>query len=134
MEFEAAPIIKYIYNQTGEIGGYPMVDILHKEFDKNQILGSKTTQNEFGIKKFENLVIPVGLVSFSDDYYSNKTGGSQHKTNIKVKHHDTVNNELFNKVFDLITKCPKNRSKQQTKKNIFKIRNAITKKYKKTKP
>jgi hypothetical protein len=130
MDFEAAPIVKYIYNQTGELGGYPMVDILEKEMSKQEQLGGKSSAKEIGLSKFENLVIPVGLVSFSNEYYTPKLmiAGSQNKQKIKVNHHEDMDNELFNKVFDLITKCPKQRSKQNTKKIIEKLQNAITKK------
>lgn len=126
MEFEAATVVKYIYNQTGELGGYPMVDILEKEMKKQNSLGGKSNVKEIGLTKFENLVIPAGLVAFSNDYYS--LGGSQNKTNIKEKKNEHMDNELFNKVFDLITKCPKHKSKQNTKKTIEKLQNAITKK------
>lgn len=130
MDFEAAPIVKYIYNQTGELGGYPMVDILEKEMSKQENLGGKSSAKELGLTKFENLVIPAGLVSFSNEYYNYSHGGagSQNKQKIKVNHHEDMDNELFNKVFDLITKCPKQRSKQNTKKTIEKLKNAITKK------
>lgn len=130
MEFEAAPIIKYIYNQTGELGGYPMSDILEKEMSKQEQLGGKSSANEFGLTKFENLVIPAGLVAFSNEYYQPTFGGasSQDKPKIKVNHHEDMDNELFNKVFDLITKCPKHRSKQNTKKIIENIQHRITKK------
>jgi hypothetical protein len=130
MDFEAAPIVKYIYNQTGELGGYPMVDILEKEMSKQENLGGKLNAKELGLTKFENLVIPAGLVSFSNEYYQPTFGGagSQDKPKIKVNHHEDMDNELFNKVFDLITKCPKQRSKQNTKKTIEKLQNAITKK------
>jgi hypothetical protein len=125
MDFEAAPIVKYIYNQTGELGGYPMVEILEKEMSKQERLGGKSSAKEIGLTKFENLVIPAGLVAFSNEYYA--IGGSQDKPKIKVKQHEHMDNELFNKVFDLITKCPKNRSKQNTKKIIENIKNNITK-------
>jgi hypothetical protein len=130
MDFEAAPIVKYIFNETGELGGYPMVDILEKEMSKQERLGGKLSAKEIGLTKFENLVIPAGLVAFSNEYYSQKLGGagSQDKQKIKETHHDHMDNELFNKVFDLITKCPKNRSKQNTKKIIEKLQHKITKK------
>jgi len=126
MNFEAAPIAKYIYNQTGELGGYPMADIVEKEMAKHEQIGGK----EIGFSKFENLVIPAGLVAFSNDYYTPKLmiAGSQNKTNIKEKNNEHMDNDLFNKVFDLITKCPKHRSKQTTKKIINNVKSAITKK------
>jgi hypothetical protein len=106
-----------------------MVEILEKEMSKQERLGGKSSAKEIGLTKFENLVIPAGLVAFSNEYYNYSHGGagSQDKPKIKVKHHEHMDNELFNKVFDLITKCPKNRSKQNTKKIIENIKNNITK-------
>lgn len=126
MEIENSPIMKYIFNNTNNIGGYPMLEILQKETNKQNTLGI-TKQSEIGTKKFENLVIPVGLLSFSDEYYMK--GGEQKKQPIiKENIYGPIDNELFNKVFDLITKCPgksrtrkntENPSKKQTKKRVF---------------
>ena len=126
MEIESL-IGKYIYNNSLNIGGYPMVDILQKEIDKQNSLGGKTSNSELGISKFNDLIIPAGLMSFSNEYYSKggEVGGSHHKTQIKEKINGTVDNELFNKVFDLITKCP---GKSRTKKNLEKLAKKNTKK------
>ena len=120
MEFENSHIGKYVYNNSLNIGGYPMVEILQKEIDKQVSLGGKTSKTELGISKFNDLIIPAGLMSFSNEYYSKggEVGGSQHKTQIKEKINGTVDNELFNKVFDLITKC---QGKSRTKKNLEKL-------------
>jgi hypothetical protein len=90
-------------------------------------LGGKTSNSELGISKFNDLIIPAGLMSFSNEYYSKggEVGGSNHKTQIKEKINGTVDNELFNKVFDLITKCP---GKSRTKKNLEKLAKKHTKK------
>jgi hypothetical protein len=118
---------KYVYNNSLNIGGYPMVEILQKEIDKQNLLGGKTSNSELGISKFNDLIIPAGLMSFSNEYYSKggEIGGSIHKTQIKEKINGTVDNELFNKVFDLITKCP---GKSRTKKNLEKLAKKNTKK------
>jgi hypothetical protein len=118
---------KYIYNNSLNIGGYPMVDILQKEIDKQNSLGGKTSKSELGVSKFNDLIIPAGLLSFSNEYYSKggEIGGSIDKTKIKEKINGTVDNELFNKVFDLITKCP---GKSRTKKNFEKLAKKHTKK------
>jgi hypothetical protein len=127
MEIENLPIVKYIYNENGNLGGYPMVDILQKEIDKQNMLGGKTNKAELGLSKFNDLIIPAGLLSFSDNYYSKggELGGAYHKTQIKEKINGTMDNELFNKVFDLITKCP---GKSRTKKNLEKKHTKNTKK------
>ena len=118
---------KYIYNDSLKIGGYPMVDILQKEIDKQNSLGGKTSKSELGVSKFNDLIIPAGLLSFSNEYYSKggEIGGSLEKTKIKEKINGTLDNELFNKVFDLITKCP---GKSRTKKNLEKLAKKNTKK------
>jgi hypothetical protein len=131
MEIEQLPIVKYIYNESGNLGGYPMSDIIQKEIDKQNFLGGSINKSELGISKFNDLIIPAGLLSFSNEYYSKSTeiGGSsnktQKKTQIKEKINDTIDNELFNKVFDLITKCP---GKSRTKKNLEKLVKKQTKK------
>jgi hypothetical protein len=124
MNIEEAPVLKYIYNETSKLGGYPMLEIVNKEINKQNLLG--LNNSELGTKKFENLVIPIGLLSFSNDYYM-KGGEHEKKHIIKEKIHGHIDNELFNKVFDLITKCPgksrtrkntENPSKKSTKKRI----------------
>uniref|UniRef100_A0A6C0DB00 Uncharacterized protein n=1 Tax=viral metagenome TaxID=1070528 RepID=A0A6C0DB00_9ZZZZ len=126
MEFENS-IGKYIYNESLNIGGYPMVEILQKEIDKQNLLGGKTSNSELGVSKFIDLIIPAGLLSFSNEYYSKggEIGGSLDKIKIKEKTNGTVDNELFNKVFDLITKCPGN---SRTRKNLEKFAKKNTKK------
>jgi hypothetical protein len=140
MEIENSVIMNYVYNETGKIGGYPMIELLQKEINKQNILGGKINNSELGIKKFENLVIPLPLLSFSNEYYM-KGGehGKEHSKQqerekiplIKEKMNETIDNELFNKVFDLITKCP---GKSKTRKNLEEASKKIqknTKKYKK---
>jgi hypothetical protein len=127
MDFEAAPIVKYIYNQTGELGGYPMIEILEKEMSKQDRLGGKSSAKEIGLTKFENLVIPAGLVAFSNEYYNHSHGGAGSQK-IKETHKGHMDNELFNKVFELITKCPKNTTKHITKKVVENLKYRITKK------
>jgi hypothetical protein len=115
MEIENSHIGKYIYNEFLNVGGYPMVEILQKEINKQNSLGGNMNKSELGVSKFNDLIIPAGLLLFSNEYYSKggEVGGSKHKTQIKEKINGTVDNELFNKVFDLITKCP---GKSGTKK------------------
>jgi len=133
MEIENSHIGKYIYNESSKIVGYPMVDIIQKEIDKQKSLGGNMNKSELGISKFNDLIIPAGLLSFSNEYYSKggEVGGSNNKTQIKEKINGTVDNELFNKVFDLITKCP---GKSRTKKNLEKNQKKQTKKRIKIKP
>lgn len=131
MELENLPISKYIYNESLNIGGYPMIDILQKELDKQNSLGGNMNKSELGASKFNDLIIPAGLLSFSNEYYmkGGENASSQHKTQIKEKINGTVDNELFNKVFDLITKCPgKSRTKKNLEKHIKKMQKKHTKK------
>jgi hypothetical protein len=124
MQIEQSPIVKYIYNSTNSIGGYPMLEILNKEINKQNLLS--VNNSEIGTKRFENLVIPAGLLSFSNEYYT-KGGDIERKTKstIKEKIHGAIESELFNKVFDLITKCP---GKSRTRKNAEKISEKPSKK------
>lgn len=127
MEIENASIVNYIYNETGNLGGYPMVQLIQKEIEKQNLLGSKINNSEFGSMRFENLIIPAGLISFSNDYYKKGGGLNDNKIKIKEKVNGTINDDIFNKVFDLITKCP---GKSRTKKNLEKKIKSRTKKTK----
>jgi hypothetical protein len=115
-EYQSAPLEKYVYNQFGTtlVGGYPIQELLKKEdykYSEGMVGGgSKHT-------RFENLVIPAGLLAFSDEYFnsSNSQGDSQtdvtmegggKKATIKInKDCDVIDPRLFDKVFDMITKC-----------------------------
>ena len=118
MEFEKPLITQYTYNnnETMTVGGYPLSEFLNKEMNKQRMLGGSL---DFGSARFENLVIPAGLVSFSNDYFTQ--GGSHYsKKNMKIKQGEVVDDDLFNKVFDLITKC-QGRKRGDTKKQYKKI-------------
>ena len=98
-----------------------MSEILQKEMKKENLLGNN--KFEIGTKRFEDLAIPIGILSFSDEYYM-KGGEQEKKAIIKEKIHDTIDNELYDKIFDLITRCP---GKSRTRKNIEKIPKTIKK-------
>lgn len=116
-EYQSAPIEKYVYNQFGTtlVGGYPIQELLKKEdnkyYDGTMVGGgSKHT-------RFENLVIPAGLLAFSDEFFNSSDSqansqadvtmeGGGKKVPIKVnKDCEVIDQNLFDKVFDMITKC-----------------------------
>jgi hypothetical protein len=121
-EFETSPLEKYVFNQKGGtmIGGYPMTEFLKKEAEKGKSL-SGLIKPDYGISKFENLTIPVGLLSYSNDYFKGPLVGGAKKQGFKTdqKEVEVVDEKMFDKVFDIITKChgrkPLNRSTRRHK-------------------
>lgn len=127
-EFETSPLEKYIYNDRGTalIGGYPMSEFLKKEADKDKSLNG-LVQNDYGISKFEHLTIPIGLLSYSNEYFTRSLLGGAKNPAFKIdqKEIEVIDDKMFDKVFDMITKChglkplrnnTKNRKDCQTKK------------------
>jgi len=107
-EFETSPLEKYVFNNKGStmIGGYPMSEFLKKETEKDKSL-SGLEKNDYGISKFEHLTIPVGLLSYSNDYFKpGFLGGAKNPAfKIDQKEVEVVDDKMFDKVFDMITKC-----------------------------
>uniref|UniRef100_A0A6C0JG23 Uncharacterized protein n=1 Tax=viral metagenome TaxID=1070528 RepID=A0A6C0JG23_9ZZZZ len=107
-EFETSPLEKYVFNEKGStmIGGYPMTEFLKKESEKDKSLNG-STKSDYGISKFENLTIPVGLLSYSNDYFKAPLlgGAKSHGFKTDQKEAEVVDEKMFDKVFDMITKC-----------------------------
>ena len=74
------------------------------------------TINDAGLARFKNLVVPLGLKVDNKDL-SYLKGGSHNIT--KVVDKNLVPDELFNKLFDMVS-VKKFNTNRQTKKNISK--------------
>jgi len=133
-EYQSAPLEKYVYNQFGTtlVGGYPIQELLKKEEHKysGQMVGGGSQHT-----RFENLVIPVGLLAFSDEYFNSSDSqtdvtmeGGGKKATIKVnKDCEVIDPKLFDKVFDMITKCHglkplRTKSNRQVKSSTRKLK------------
>lgn len=140
-EYKEAPLEKYVYKQTGStlIGGYPINELLKMEdakyYDGTMVGGgSKNT-------RFVDLVIPAGLLAFSDEFFNSSSdttddsmgsgameGGGKKATIKENNDCGVIDPKLFDKVFDMITKChgfkplrtKSNRVRSGTKKRMNK--------------
>lgn len=117
-EYKQAPLENYVYKQTGStlIGGYPINELLKKEdtkYNDGTMVGGGSKHT-----RFEDLVIPAGLLAFSDKFFnssdsnddsmqgSNEMEGGGKKATIKENNDcGVIDPKLFDKVFDMITKC-----------------------------
>ena len=114
MEYEKSAIENYIFNKTTNVGGYPITELLKKEtikygtLNNNEIIGG-------GHARFENLIVPAGLVSFSNQYFN--VGGGDCHVNIKTdKNIEVMDDNMFNKFFDRIAKIPKSSNNKTRQK------------------
>jgi hypothetical protein len=73
-------------------GGYPMAKFIKREQNKRQQMGGSL----LGITRFEHLVIPISIDSHA--FETQEVPLSK-----KVKYHDTIDNEQFERFFDRIS-------------------------------
>jgi hypothetical protein len=107
--FEISPtaIEQYVFNKTINgtlIGGFPLTDFIKSE----------NHDNDVGISRFENLVVPVGLISYVNKP-SMQTGGNAHYKPKKEIVGDVMDSDEFDKLFYKMTK-------QTVKNNSRKIK------------
>jgi hypothetical protein len=81
-------------------GGYPMTKYLKKENQRRSQMGGSI----YGIARFEQLVIPFSIDSHDNGYH-------EQPILKKVKYHDTIDDELFDKLFDKVGSHRKPKSK-----------------------
>ena len=114
--FEIIPssMEQYIFNNTVNginRGGYPLTEFIQSE---HKMIGGSKHDNDIGVSRFDNLAIPVGLLSYSNK--NTQTGGSR---NIKKEVvGDVINEDIFNKLFFNIASIKSSNSK--TRKNHIK--------------
>ena len=118
---------QYVFNSVNNniIGGFPMTEFINHDMNKREMLGGSTITG--GTKRFENLAIPVGLVSFSN-YYTN-THTKDSKT---VKNIDIIDDGQFDKLFGFIAeiKTRNHKGGDITRNNKIKIKMGSTAKNK----
>jgi len=107
----------YIFSNS--VAGFPLTDYIIGEKRKLQMTGGGATSSndhdgETGTSRFEGLVIPVGLVSFSNNYLEsiNHTSSPIYKT----KTADVIPDELFDTLFKSVSKEKSSRKKATTQK------------------
>lgn len=75
---------EYIFNEQRTVGGYPISNLVDKINETNKIIGGGNVLDTAYVNhsRFENLVLPVGLVTFSHD---SQIGGYQPSKTSKTK-------------------------------------------------
>ena len=88
------------HNTNNEMrGGYPLEEIIKSETQKQEMLGGSKKSEDFGLSRFTNLVVPIGLyVDNTDLLYLQE--GSQKET--KECHGTVLGEDMFDRFLDLV--------------------------------
>ena len=104
------------HNKNNEMrGGYPIEEIIQSETQKQEMLGGSKKSEDFGLSRFTNLVVPIGLyVDHSDLLHL------QQASHIETKECDgnVLGEDMFDKFLSLVgVENRKGVSKKYTKKH-----------------
>jgi hypothetical protein len=97
---------EYIFNGDKTVGGYPISNLINVENDANKMIGGGDVLDQVFVnhKRFENLVVPVGLACFSFNDYNKQIGGYQPGLSIKSKSKsksvDVISPEIHQELID----------------------------------
>jgi hypothetical protein len=117
-----------LFNNTNNEmrGGYPIEKIIQSETLKQEMLGGSKKSEEFGLSRFQNLVVPIGLYLDNTDILHLQQS-SQKETN--QSDGIVLGEDIFDKFLDLVT--VKNRkggyNKYTKKRNVLFTRNKTRK-------
>jgi hypothetical protein len=121
---------QYVFNNVNNnfTGGFPMTEFINHDMIKREMLGGADNITG-GTKRFENLAIPVGLVSFSNYYTNTHTKDANTVNNI-----DIIDDGQFNKLFGFIAeiKTRNHKGGDTTRNNKIKIKMGSTAKKQRT--
>ena len=104
------------HNTNNEMrGGYPLEQIIATETQKQEMLGGSKKSEDFGLSRFTNLVVPIGLyVDNTDLLYLQE--GSQKET--KECDGNVLGEDMFDRFLDLVgVENKKGGFKKYTKKH-----------------
>jgi hypothetical protein len=110
------------------IGGIAIEKLVAEQLNKYELLGGTKENGDFGISQFENLAVPIGL--FVEKDINDLMGGS-HEQLTNLIESGTIQEEQFNKLFDLVSVSNFRgglSSKKYSRKNKINVNNK-TKKY-----
>jgi hypothetical protein len=117
-----------LFNNTNNEmrGGYPIEQIITTETQKQEMLGGSKKSEDFGLSRFQNLVVPIGLYVDNTDVLHLQEG-SQKET--KQSDGTVLGEDMFDRFFDLVSVKNINLySKKYTKKhNVLYTRNKTRK-------
>ena len=94
------------------IGGFPIEEIVKTQLEKYEILGGMKQDDDFGLSRFKDLAVPLGLYVEKD--LNEIIGGSQSQNNNFIEG-GTIPEDQFNKLFDLVS--------------VMNVRGGLSKKY-----
>jgi hypothetical protein len=105
---------EYEYNSDNTTAGYPLAIFARKEQEmyENMQIGGSSESTKFS--RFENLVIPAGLVAFSD-VDINQVGGNK-APKMKVIHAGVIDEKLFDSVFSTVADIKVKKPRTATRK------------------
>jgi hypothetical protein len=88
------------HNTNNEMrGGYPIEEIIKSETQKQEMLGGSKKSEDFGLSRFTNLVVPIGLyVDNTDLLYLQE--GSQKET--KQCDGTVLGEDMFDRFLNLV--------------------------------
>jgi hypothetical protein len=94
------------------IGGFPIAEIAKNQLEKYELLGGTKQRDDFGLSRYKDLAVPLGLYVEKD--LNEIVGGSQKQNNNFIQG-GTIPEDHFNKLFDLVS--------------VMNVRGGLSKKY-----
>jgi len=94
---------EYVFNNNNTAGGYPMENLINAINEINIIVGGENVSENSYVnhKRFENLVLPIGLATFSFGEPEVQYGGYQVSKSSKSKSTTTTSvNEIDSAIYD----------------------------------
>lgn len=104
------------HNTNNEMrGGYPLEEIIKSETQKQEMLGGSKKSEDFGLSRFTNLVVPIGLYVDNTDLFYLKQGSQKE---MKECDGTVLGEDMFDRFLDLVgVENRKVSSKKYTKKH-----------------
>jgi len=104
------------HNTNNEMrGGYPIEEIIKSETQKQEMLGGSKNSEDFGLSRFTNLVVPVGLYVDNVDLLHLKQGSPKE---MDICNGSVLGEDMFDNFFSLVGVENRNvSSKKYTKKH-----------------
>ena len=94
------------------MGGFPIEKLIEEQLEKYELLGGTKEHGDFGVSRFKNLAVPIGL--FVEKDLNDLVGGSHQQKNNLIEG-GTISEDHFNKLFDLVA--------------VMNVRGGMSKKY-----
>jgi len=105
---------EYEYNSDNTTAGYPLALFARKEKEmyEDMQIGGSIESTKFS--RFENLVIPAGLIAFSD-VDTNQVGGNK-QPKVKIINGGVIDEKLFDSVFSTVADIKVKKLRSVTRK------------------